>query len=281
MVNDLHAIYQTLGIFSTIMLVFLALFWHADDQVHLDIRKRLSNFLLGDASRVRSTEMTRILVELFQSIFDKNPITWRFFGRSIIASILSMFVMIVVWFIANPDQTPNNILDKLLFILIIFSIGGVLNIIPDFISLIQSHIIIQRMARVNAALKIFLLLIADLILTTAIVLSVLFLFGFFLDQMFSGGSLVDDFNTHQAFVEGIALNVDDGKGGWLGIFIYTTYFTSIWIWLYMAATVLLKFRGIMQPFQKILRIQDRPFRSVGIVAFLPGFIVAMIIESIV
>ena len=67
------------------------------------------------------------------------------------------------------------------------------------------------------------------------------------------------------------------RNGELGIFLYTTYFTSVWVWLYILSAMTMRTRGMMNPLRKLLPVSSRPFRSLGLVAFLPAVGVAILL----
>ena len=56
-----------------------------------------------------------------------------------------------------------------------------------------------------------------------------------------------------------------------GIAIYTTYLTSIWLWLYMMSLLLLRGRKffVFLEEHKIIDVRRHPFRAAGLVAYLP------------
>ena len=57
----------------------------------------------------------------------------------------------------------------------------------------------------------------------------------------------------------------------LGVFFYSTFFTSVWLWLFALSQLLIRFLSKVEPLRKfffgyLLPVEERPFRSIGIVA---------------
>jgi hypothetical protein len=71
-----------------------------------------------------------------------------------------------------------------------------------------------------------------------------------------------------------------GTSGWVSPFLYSTFVTSIWIWLYMASLFLLKFFLLFDESKKFalthLDIENRPFSSIGFVMAIIAAAAAMI-----
>ena len=61
-------------------------------------------------------------------------------------------------------------------------------------------------------------------------------------------------------------------------YFYTTFFTSVWLWLYVSSTALIRMASRSDPLLRFLRyilpIEDKPLRAIGIVAFVPGILVS-------
>ena len=182
--------------------------------------------------------------------------------------------MVGVYFILNPHELTNEELPKNIAVFAVF--GAILNLFPDCISLAETRIVIRKMENKPIPIVVLLLLL-DLAFTTIIIISSCFVL------LLSISSLVDyEIGYERVFgliVEGLSLNSRDSDGAAFGVFIYTTYLTSVWIWLYMMSVLLMRSEGIMKPLRYILPIHERPFRAVGIVAFIPPIVLAVILRE--
>ena len=65
-----------------------------------------------------------------------------------------------------------------------------------------------------------------------------------------------------------------------GVAIYTTYVSSVWVWLYMMSVLLMLARGIMSLLRNILNVEAYPFRSLGVVMFLPMLLVCVAVPQV-
>ncbi len=50
-----------------------------------------------------------------------------------------------------------------------------------------------------------------------------------------------------------------------GIFLYTTLFTSVWVWLYVGGGMILKFIQKIVPVRRWFDLENAPLRSIGFV----------------
>jgi len=71
----------------------------------------------------------------------------------------------------------------------------------------------------------------------------------------------------------------------IGPFIYSTYLTSIWIWLYVLSGVFIrllrKFSGSLEIARNLLNIEEKPLQSIGFVSMLIVSVVYLIIPFLV
>ena len=88
-------------------------------------------------------------------------------------------------------------------------------------------------------------------------------------------------NNPDATANGI---IFEGEDSLFGVTLYTTYFTSVWLWAYAASIMLIRLSMFIRPVWKFLRwalpIDAKPLRSIGIVAFVPPLIVSTIVAML-
>lgn len=127
-----------------------------------------------------------------------------------------------------------------------------LNPVADYVSVFETRLILGWMHRQEQPALVAALAVIDLILTTAIVVVVYLVLWAALLGI--GHERVLD-----AILDGALLR---GADALLGVYVYTTFVTSIWIWLYVLAEFAFR---LFPGFQRTFPIQERPFQSVGFV----------------
>ena len=280
----LSKLLEAFGVGAFIPAVMLRFCWHADDQLQPELTRRFAAFLLANPRSSPNRGLATFLVHLLDHLLGQHPLRARFILRSFVASYVAVATTFVVWLVLNrhddnnflfPSLAHRTLLENAVEVLFL---GSIVNLIPDYVSLVQTRMILRKMADKRLA-TILLYLLLDLVLTTVIVLVAFEIAILLLDRegyVGSGGSV-------SLFLGGLPF--DSGSwlwpGGFFGIFIYSTYVTSVWVWLYASAILLVRTRGIMRPFRNILRVRERPVRSVGIVAFGPAILASLLVATFV
>ena len=89
---------------------------------------------------------------------------------------------------------------------------------------------------------------------------------------FSGGISVAHFiiDNEDFIINYLPLTLDPDFNFPFGIFFYSTFFTSVWLWLYVIAAIILKglkyFGVIVEKAGTIFDLENKPISALGIVA---------------
>jgi len=143
-----------------------------------------------------------------------------------------------------------------------------INLLPDYLSLYETRLVLGFMAKSKGALRTLALLLFDLAATVLISFLVGFvvMFGLFI-TIFGDPLTVTE--LAEWFWEGLTFS---GEKSELGIFIYSTFFTSVWVWLYALSGFLVKgiatSRKGLHFLQRHLNLEEHPLRSMGFVLML-------------
>lgn len=210
--------------------------------------------------------------------------------RSILASFLALLVLSIVWFLHKEtlsrqlrfESPSRHDFDELSILLIVYgSATLVTNWIPDYLSLIQSRWIMERMASAKSAGKRLGLLLVDALMTVAIAFGAIYIglrlclplvedrltieIGCFTTELLG----FDD--AWEIFVAGLrfesppaTLNYDAS-----GIYIYSTFLTSLWVWIYLLVGLCMRAVVALRAPAAVARetLRDRrPLLSMGLVA---------------
>lgn len=80
----------------------------------------------------------------------------------------------------------------------------------------------------------------------------------------------------------IAANVSGTKPSLLGIFFFSTFLTSVWVWLFALSSGIIQLAArsgaLLRTLQFVLPIKTKPLRSIGMVAFIPPMLVAIVLK---
>lgn len=284
------------------------LFWNADKAFSDEFRNQISFWLQRYPRNSPALNLSEIFVKILDRLFHykKNLINLPFLIRVSTATTIATITMGLVWIVLRPAQfqlffsnfETSKGLDVMHFPLIIF----LANMLADILSLLETRWVIEQMGKVGMRGKIG-YLIFDIFLTAAFLcwifliyatlITILFLgsafFQGFLGQSFDFSILVDIavlFHglIYGIFVDGPMLRARE-NGFSFGIFFYSTFFTSLWVWMYFLSWAIIRLaargRHVLVFLQWALPIKERPLRAIGEVAATMFFIIYSLVALIV
>lgn len=250
-----------------------ALFERGEKVMSKDNFNKLSRWLRNDNTTDSNAEWPLIFISVFDSIFGKKHFAWRCFSRSAIASISTVIVLFSLYVASLYKDPEFEFSIEYGFILVFLGITIILNIIPDYFSLLQTRILINLMPNYNLFGKM-LVVIVDLILTFTIfmlglfifqIMFTLFLFG---DNLFERLSIIEQFN----YVLNNLFFTTDGIDLPIAVWLYSTFFTSIWIWLFFISSMVIKTLNSMgigiKKIGKFFNTKEKPLSSLGFMAMI-------------
>lgn len=273
---DFEKLFEALGIGGTgvaMTLGVLALFWKADEGFSEEFRAVLADRLQTAQTPTHDRLWAQTFLALFDSIFDENPRSTRRVVRSCLSSLI-VFVILTFTVLFQASNLSMSIIVSIAVVACSWSLTY--NFYIDYWSLIQSRWIIGCANRFQIRLFIPVLLFLDFILTTLIAFSgiiALLLISWFFTPLHSTLGLKTVFTTldpyflNQLNSMGIELSVV----GWgAAISLCTTYFTSVWVWLYITGWLCINLFSMFEPLVRLLRfilpIRSHPMRAIGEVA---------------
>lgn len=266
----------------------------------------------------------KVSKDAFDSIFGENHLTWKCFFRSCISSFSFLLIVTSAYFFLQPEDTIINYLKGIIRTLsktdspyssLIFGhniyyiiMMGVLiismNLLIDYLSLIETRVVLSKISRTDRVYTIFVFLILDIIFTALIffflgylIYILSFVLVYFLGN-FVGKNLIDlapnktlsDFLWHLTktwwTINIVKLNTTlpapynisglERCSYWV---YYTTFMTSFWIWCFAFSSIIYKvtekFLGPFWDFLKVrfLNIDEQPFM---VLAWLSGAIIIVL-----
>lgn len=242
------------------------LFDRADKAIKDETRKSISRWLTETNPNEENSKWPGQFIKIFDSVFGEKHLSWRCFLRSSVASYIAIFILSLVHLsIRGIGElfSLNGEFDSF-WILSLFSFGAMLNLLPDYVSLLETRYILGWISCSKSFLKTFSLLCLDLSISSLLFIGglVLLIYIFF---------LVDPTFTRSIHHE-LASGLTDLKSGlsfehYLGILFYSTFFTSVWIWLYVLSGLTIKIyhkagRGFKW-LNRFLDFKNKPLPALG------------------
>ena len=198
---------------------------------------------------------SRSFVSLFDAVFGERHFSLRCMLRSTVASLIAV---VLIWsLMGNVGALGLRIRAEL-------SLGSVLvlalavNVVADYVSLLETRYLLGRMHRVRSVLAQFAVLVADLVISAAIIW--LAILAYRLSPIYQGEA--------ESFAEIL------GVFSIFSVAFYSTFLTSVWSWAYILST------WIMRTFKKLrladwLDVEHKPVRVLAYVLALVVFLGAM------
>jgi hypothetical protein len=246
-----------------------ALFDRAETVVHPKIRGRLSDWLTAKTP-IQIEDWPGMFASVFDRVFGKKHISWRCFRRSAIVSVISVGIMsLVVTAVHGAGQGVWDILsDAPLANAILFAAYVVLlNLLPDYVSLLETRLLIRFMSAARILIHP-LFLILDAAFTTLIFGIAVWLTAWMLSSLTSGEPL--ELSELPSLIAGAATFWNDDAYAVSGIFLYSTFVTSAWIWLFVVSGLVVRSLSAIglaiRKLGKIFDVEEKPLRSIGFVS---------------
>ena len=236
----------------------------------------------------REISWSSMIIQIYERIFVGTKPTRSKrtkFWRSTCVSIVLALVLSIVFFLSSTpfQESFNEYLNEARtefptlpgFLILFVSLGGFflgLNPVIDYCSLIETRLMLKWMNSTDRVTRIISLAILDLFLTCILVLSLFPALLLLVSCLGASCSEIYDMGVYVAFIGTLEIMYDAlllrGDMFFLGVCIYTTFSTSVWIWLYVSAETVFK---LFPFFQTKFPIDDRPFQSIGaVIAILVG-----------
>lgn len=270
------------------------LFDVAEKTAREEFREQVRSWILQTEVAQQIEALPGKFASLFDLVFSENHLSFKCFRRSALASIIAAWAVTVLVYGINPASlgdgwvqaqrdpilNPTLVNIGMLGVLAVF-----VNIIPDYLSLLQTRVMLRWITHRGRLLTV---LLADAVLTGAIFVGFI-CFGVFLlmcvvmwldtagskELIFTSefwelfrGMMVDALRGmlfQDIPRQGTAANS-------LGVLFLTTYFTSIWLWIYilvaLLSRVLLRLNHGVGLFLRVTDVQGQPIRALGFVAVL-------------
>ena len=256
-----------------------AAIWKVSDRAEKvgsdDLKTALSRWL-KDPIAVRPThETAQHFCDLFDIVFTTKFMRPAFFFRSVLASTFAVIVIACAWLALAPLTgeiavvqlrfSPEIAGDTVTYVgvfvtLFILVFPIFFNWGPDYISLVETRLILRRV--VSNRISLLTALILDLSFTICIGITGLLVGLSFIGAWTEGELSIANFMTT---LEELGY---EGLLAFGSVYFLSTFFTSVWLWLFGLAAVLIKakhlFGFIHSKLQWALDIDRKPFAALAV-----------------
>ncbi|MDX1579525.1 MAG: hypothetical protein R3266_13660, partial [Gemmatimonadota bacterium] len=228
------------------------LFERAEETVSPAGRARVSAWLRvregpagAEAGGIDAARWAEGFVGAFDRIFGPKHLSLHCFLRSTAASVVAVTVLLLLWIAIRPEQfsafaSTQGMRGLGEVILITF----IVNVVADYLSLLETRVALTRLERWRSVWARAGVLVADALATFVVWL--VFYAGLPFLLIADVSSIANDVMLFLQFQvwsyaptihEVMSLSAEGG-GPPVGIWFYSTFLTSIWLWLYLGAGLL-------------------------------------------
>ena len=218
-----------------------------DDVLKPPMKQKLGNWLRNVTYADRVVSWPATFVALFDRWYGKKHWTWNCFLRSCVTSTC---LLTLLYFVHKAHSGEMQTMEAM-EIYAVLILAAWLNFMPDYTSLLESRILLNKALHSSGRI-LFIILIVDFLITSLIFYLYFFLISFLFDDKFHSPL---EF-WHILSTEHLVF-----------LAFTTTYFTSVWLWLYAAAAFLVKLIGKSEIgvrfLQHRLDLENKPYKSLG------------------
>lgn len=253
-----------MGAWFGVTAFFWVLFERADKVAKPEVRKSISKFLRNLEFGRSLNEWPKNFCLVFDSIFGERHFSWKCIFRSALASIISVWFLFGIFslFCTKIAEMMANMIYiarlTLFFVLIL-----IINVFFDYLSLLETRLILRQFGDQPTLLRIIAFLILDVVATVAIITIPFFSWPLIFGGFNSAIRAIKDFYSVWIWFK--------GTEPILAVFFYSTFFTSVWVWIYALVSI---FVLILRKTERVwaflknifLDIENKPILAMGWIA---------------
>ena len=280
----------------------VVLFVLGDRLLARERRQELGGWLLDELpAEARVDSLPKAFIEWFDRMFRTRAIQvlgtelhLPSFWRSALASFLALVAAAMVW-LANKGALSEPPTDGTNVSLLLLLYGGatvVTNIIPDYLSLVESRFVLGKMSEARSTPAKLGWLAIDACATATIVFLFLWGSGVLLlplvpeESLYAVGCLTRETFDFDRMIDiaiaGLTFSTPPGTLNYdvSAVYIYSSFFTSFWVWLYLGSGLLVRLAqlipGLREFLRRACRVHDYPLRVLAVVSGLVAIALFML-----
>ena len=256
--------------FLIVALLLYGVFARTERGLGPDTRRQIGNYLRCDRPSVEDElGFTRGFIEWFDHVFAVRTrrVPWLgeiplpSFWRSVAVTVVSLGFLAIVWLCNKPGmgralafsgelEIPTEQVAELL---LVYGAATILsNWVPDYLSLVESRLILGKLTTESSWWRRIGWLVLDAVATLAISFFAIHLSMVVMLPMVTPGWTIEVgclmpehyslATTWELFWSGLRFHSPPGTINYdaTGIYIYSTFLTSLWVWIYLGSGLLLR-----------------------------------------
>ena len=264
------------GVTMSLCGLVVALFTLYRDAFKREVKEDLAALLVDISSENKNkVDWPILFIKFFDSIYSKRFFSWKRIIMSLLTSYLILFTIPIIVGQGEGYDSEGAFT--------IFAYGTIINVIPDYFSLQETRWVLKMLSKSSAIIKKGFWILVDFILTNLFYLLGVNLLSLFIyisqgeAKFYLLWEIFEVINFDLLTFGKFNNNMWDFVTPFLGLCYYTTFFTSIWLYLYLITTAIIKlwykFRDTSTKFLGLLDVENQPFLSLGVVASTITFII--------
>lgn len=218
-------------------------------------------------------------IYIFDSVFGRRHLSIRCFVASSIASLTTIAVLIFLKLIFK-QYTSLELYEVGSFRdIVIMALS--FNLILDYVSLLQTRYWLSLLKVQNNLVYLLLIVVGDFILTTLTVyLGVLLYYSLIIPLQIFGS--IFPFSLYFGLAFSIYWDLTFQTLTFMSTFIFSTYLTSAWLWLFLISSSIIRVVIIptghsLRFLKSALDIDHKPIESIGLIATIFVFFLLLVI----
>jgi len=278
------SLFAFLGSWLILLMGVWFLFERAEETASAEGRRRVANWLrVGRGEDPSGADWAEGFVGAFDRVFGPRHLSLHCFLRSMAVSMLAVTVLLLLWTALRGEQFAAFAAERGVaglgeLVLITFLV----NVVADYLSLLETRYAFGLLSRISGSWGRAGILVADVLAT--LVVWLVFYTGFPLLPLTSLNPTANDIVLFLQFQvwsyaptlhEIMTLSATDA-GPPVGIWFYSTFVTSMWLWLYVGAGGAARMAGAarvaagrgLAAFASTFDAEGQPFRVLGFAAML-------------
>ncbi|MBF0383759.1 MAG: hypothetical protein HQL69_22305 [Magnetococcales bacterium] len=256
----------------------LAIFVYCENIINNKTKKEISSSLLNWELPTNINRWDGNFTVLFDSIFGEKHLSKKCLSRSLIATIISFLFFSILFHLSGATGVESVLFQNgftfapILIVVFIVTI----NLLPDYISLLQTRLFLDWIISSTNTIKFFLLLALDFILSLTIFFACYFMAIFLLEGIFDEimrGRMpeIDISRTFSIWLDQLDrfFSFDyrkSSKNIFILVSLSTTLSTSIWYWIYFIGGWTIRILGLFPKcvllMSKIFQIEQKPVQTI-------------------
>jgi len=233
-------------------MVVLGLFWKMEETLTPSARTATAKWLRSVPPQAADPPWPARFVDVFDTWFGRRFGSGRFFCVSAVVTLISGWLISIAYMMFHPHIFGRGGMQDLYTCVRMLILIPVLNILIDYTSVVESRIAMGWMARCTSAIGRVAILVVDLLLTACIhVFYTAIAIVTICCLRHAGLSWVQNDNlswmcepklavseTVSVYLDVLAFNPNTHPS--FSVSFYTTFLTSIWVWLYFGSGVIVR-----------------------------------------